>query len=95
MNPGPGNRNYWYSGLLLQKQVSKRLNLGCEIFYNSTPIIAGPSQAGFNFGGTYDFDEIHHLLFSAGDDIIGSGRGIAYLGYGWTWGPKSKKSDEK
>jgi hypothetical protein len=95
MNPGPGNSNYWYSGLLLQKQVTKRLNLGCEVFYNTTPILGGPAQAGVNFGGTYDFDEVHHLLFSAGDDIHGSGKGIAYLGYGWTWGPKEEQPPTK
>ena len=87
-NPGIGNRNYWYTGVLLQRQVTKRLNLGGEFFYISAQTFGGVSQAGINFGGTYDFDEIHHLLFSAGNDVYGSGKGLAYLGYGWTWGPK-------
>jgi len=87
-NPGIGNQNYWFTGWLLQRQITKRLAVGGEIFYLTASAVGGGSRTGVNLGGTYDFDEGHHLLFSAGDDIHGSGRGMAYLGYQWTWGEK-------
>ena len=35
INPGPGNRNYWFAGWLLQRQVTKQLALGAEVFHQT------------------------------------------------------------
>ena len=32
INPGGGNKNYWFAGWLLQRQVTKQLALGGELF---------------------------------------------------------------
>ena len=32
-NPGPGNRNYWFAGWLLQYQCADNLALGGELFH--------------------------------------------------------------
>jgi hypothetical protein len=56
--------------------------------------VGGTTHTGFNVGGIYDFDEGHHLLFSAGDDIHGSNRGMGYLAFQWTFGPhEAEKRD--
>jgi hypothetical protein len=66
INPGPGNRNYWFTGWLLQRQVTDNFALGAEIFHQ-TPSMAGRGDStGFNLGGVYDITEQYHLLFSAG-----------------------------
>jgi hypothetical protein len=65
-NPGLGNRNYWFAGWLLQRQVTKSLALGAEIFHQTADAAGGHDSTGFNFGGIYDFSENYHLLFSAG-----------------------------
>jgi hypothetical protein len=33
INPGPGNRNYWYAGWLLQRQLTDKLAIGAEVFH--------------------------------------------------------------
>jgi hypothetical protein len=66
INHGAGNRNYWYTGWLLQRQVTEALALGGELFHQTPDTDGGSSTTGFNFGGIYDFTVNHHLLFSAG-----------------------------
>jgi hypothetical protein len=86
-NPGTGNRNYWFAGWQVQRSLSKHLALGGEVFYATPSTVDGNNRTGFNLGLIYDFDEGHHLLFSAGTDIHGSNRRSAYLAYQWTFGP--------
>jgi hypothetical protein len=87
INPGAGNRDYWFAGWQVQRSLTKQLAIGAELFF-ATPNTADSSdRTGYNIGLMYDFDEGHHLLFSAGADIHGSNRGAAYLAYQWTFGP--------
>lgn len=74
-NPGEGNRDFWFFGWALMRKVTDKLSLGGELFYQTAEtVIITPSDrptSGFNLGGTYDFNDTYHLLFSAG-------RGIEY-----------------
>ncbi len=75
-NPGPGNRDYWYMGWVLLRQITDTLQLGREIYHQTRSNMSAPgspgfpfgtrNMTGFNLGGTYDFDKTYHLLFSAG-----------------------------
>ena len=87
INPGPGNRNYWFAGWLLQRQVTDRLALGAELFHQTADTLAGHDTTGFNAGGQYDFSDHYHLLFSAGKGLqnaADSNRASYYLGIQWT-----------
>jgi hypothetical protein len=76
INPGPGNKNFWFLGWVLQYQITDSLALGGEVFHETASLAGGPGNpgyplgskdtTGFNFGGTYDFDKTYHLLFSLG-----------------------------
>jgi len=66
INPGPGNRDYWFAGWLLQYQITKSLALGAEVFHQTADTIGSGDSTGFNLGGIYDFSEHYHLLFSGG-----------------------------
>ncbi len=66
INPGPGNRNYGFAGLLLQRQVTKKLALGVEVFHQTASLTGHAGSSGINAGGIYDFTDHYHLLFSAG-----------------------------
>jgi hypothetical protein len=79
LNPGEGNRNYWFTGWLLQRQITEKLVLGGEVFHATPSEEDGGSRTGMNFGGIYDFTENYHLLFSAGRDIKGPNLLISYL----------------
>ncbi len=61
-----GDKNYWYTGWLLQRKVTEKLTLGGEIFYQTASSIFTKDSTGFNLGGVYDVDEHNHLLFSGG-----------------------------
>jgi len=60
------DKDYWFFGWLLQKQVTKQLAIGGELFHATAQTIGGKDTTGFNIGGIYDFHEHNHLLFSAG-----------------------------
>jgi hypothetical protein len=66
VNPGPGNRNYWFTGWTLQRKVTDNLLLGGEVFHQTSSMVDRDGSWGFNLGGTYDFTKHYHLLFSAG-----------------------------
>jgi hypothetical protein len=87
INPGPGNRNYWFTGWLLQRQVTDKLALGAEVFHQTSSMVGRGDTTGFNLGGVYDFTDHYHLLFSAGQ---GGNAAVAnpttyYLGFQWTF----------
>ena len=98
INPGPGNRNYWFLGWQVQRQVTSNLTLGGELFHQTASTTGEPGSVGFplgtqvttgfNLGGTYDFSDNYHLLFSAGRGIQNadtSNRFAYYLGFQWTF----------
>jgi hypothetical protein len=70
------NRDYWFFGWLLQKQVTKQLALGAEIYHQTSTVAFGATNpiytqptTGFNVGAIYDFDDDHHLLVSVGKGL--------------------------
>jgi hypothetical protein len=85
INPGEGNKDYWFTGAVVQRQLTDQLTLGGELFYSTPSEDNGSSRMGFNLGGVYDLSEQLHLLFSAGRDIQGSSRLTTYLGLQWTF----------
>ena len=67
------NRDYWFFGWLLQRQVTKQLAIGAEIYHQTSTVAFGATNpiytaptTGFNIGAIYDFDDNHHLLASVG-----------------------------
>lgn len=95
INPGAGNTNYWQFGALVQKDISKRLTLGSELFYTTPATTGASSRLILNIGGQYNFDEGRHLLFSAGHALHGDTDLIGYLGFQWTFGPYDKNEKEE
>jgi hypothetical protein len=88
LNPGAGNKNYWFTGWLLQRQITDALAVGGEVFSQSADRIGGHDSAGFNLGGIYDFTENYHLLFSAGRGLENASATNAfsyYLALQWTF----------
>ncbi len=83
-----GDKDYWFFGWLLQRKITDKLTLGGEIFYQTADTVDGKDSTGFNLGGSYDFDEHNHLLFSAGTGIQNASATNLYswyLGYQITY----------
>jgi hypothetical protein len=93
INPGPGNRNYWFTGWELQRHITEQLMLGGEVFYTTSSVVGRAGAVGFTLGGVYDFDEHFHLLFSAGrgglqfavNNAVANNPWTYYLGLQWTY----------
>lgn len=86
-NPGVGNKDYWFVGWLLQRQVTHNLALGGEIFHQTADTVGGRGSSGFNVGGVYDFSQREHLLFSFGrglENVTASNELSYYLALQWT-----------
>ncbi len=94
INPGPGNKDYWFLGWLVQRQVTATLAIGAEIFHQtafSTALrgnLGYPAgtkdSSGFNLGAVYDLTEHDHLLVSAGrafQNANATNQVSYYLGY--------------
>ncbi len=98
-NPAPGQKNYLYSGVLLQRTFSPRFTLGVEMFVqgaqtdavpgSSTPVPGSRATYLWNVGGYYNFTPDFSLLFSAGHSLAGEGNSVFYLALYRTWGPGS------
>jgi len=93
INPGSGNKNYWFFGWQVQRELSKSITLGAEVFYNTPPATGAGGQTGFNVGTIVNLTDEHHLLFSTGRDIHGQNRFSAYIAYQLTLGPKEEKKE--
>jgi hypothetical protein len=79
-----GDKNFWYAGWLLQRKITDKLTLGGEIFHQTADNVARADSTGFNLGGSYDFDEHNHLLFSAGRAFQNASTTNLYSWYlGW------------
>jgi len=87
INPGEGNKNWIYTGWLVQNQLTKKFNLGVELYYMTPQESGGVSETRFNIGAVYDFSEKHHLLLSAGKGFLGPVKAQFYAGYQLTLGP--------
>ena len=71
---GTADRDYWFFGWLLQRQVTKQLAIGGEIFHQTATVMfggtdTGKATTGFNIGAIYDFNDHNHLLVSLGTGL--------------------------
>jgi len=78
-------------GWQAQREITKVLTLGGELFYTTPQTRDGEYQLHYNVGGFVNLTENHHVLFSAGTDIHGPNLFSYYLAYQFTWGPGGKK----
>ena len=88
-----GNKNWIFAGWEIQRDFSKGLTLGGEVFYHSASTVGQMDGMGFNFGGMVHFDEVNHIVFSLGRDFIQSTYSFTgYAAYEWTF---STEPEEK
>ena len=81
LNPGTGNRNYWFAGWQVQRRLGALATPGVEIFYTTADRSDGRSSLRFNLGLVLDLAEQHHILASGGTSIVGEKALQGYLAY--------------
>ena len=90
INPGHARENLWFLGWLVQRDLNKYLSLGAELFYGTSPDTDDALHFGFNIGSIINITEKHHILLSAGTDIIGPTGFYSYIAYQLTFGPEKQ-----
>ena len=88
INPGADNRNWWYVGWLLQRQVTSKLTLGAEVFHQTSKQVGEDSDTRLNAGAIFDLNDTYHLLFSAGHTVQGPSGYQLYVAFQMTFGPR-------
>jgi hypothetical protein len=81
INPGSGNKNWFYAGWQGQYDFSKTLTLGSELYYQTASTQGGSPGTGFNIGGYININEHNHILFAVGHNISGDSFTTGYIGY--------------
>lgn len=81
INPGPGNRDYYFVGQGVLRQVTDRLTLGVELFHFSASADDHPATTGFNVGGSFSFTENQALLLSLGRGLQNAERTNRFTTY--------------
>jgi hypothetical protein len=91
INPQTGFRNFPYTGWMVKRELSDRLELGAEVFAHGSEGLAPPQTRAstmLDAGGYYHFK--HHpgqqFLFAYGHSVAGQSENYAYVGLYWTWG---------
>lgn len=75
-----GSRNFWYQGLTVVREISRRLEIGVEEYGNSPTDRDERSSLGYNLGGTWKAADSMNVLFSAGRIVHGEQATTVYLG---------------
>ncbi len=92
--PVEGSRNFPFAGLLVQRQMGKKLTLGSELFGHGATSGDSGSSTLLDAGGFYEVREGFDLLFAGGHSIAGQAETYAYLALYWTWGRRGKGSGD-
>jgi hypothetical protein len=69
INPGKENRNWWFTGILVQRQLTARAFLGGELFHQTADAVDGSSSTGFSAGGGVTIAGPYQALFSIGRNV--------------------------
>jgi hypothetical protein len=75
-----GQQSYWYTGFVLQRDITERLSLGAELFGNTSTVPSGHPDIAFNLGGSLKLQEHLNFIFTAGRDFTGDTHAMLYLG---------------
>lgn len=66
INPGSGNKNHWFSGIVLQYAFTNTFYLGGEVFHQTAVSVDSKDSTSFNLGGGLPLVGGFQILFSAG-----------------------------
>ncbi len=83
INPGSGNRNWKFSGLLVQYNFTNDFFLGAEIFHQTPSTYGSPENTGLHLGGGIPVGDNTQLIFSAdaGNGLTSYKHFSYYIGY--------------
>jgi hypothetical protein len=84
INPGVNRMNWWYTGIGILRELNPEWTVGAEIFHTTPTDRGAKDNTGFNIGVIYNISEVHHLLVSAGRNLVNARQNnefSTYIGY--------------
>ncbi|MGH6846282.1 MAG: hypothetical protein ACREC0_02250 [Methylocella sp.] len=48
IDPGPGNKNFWFAGSVLERKITDKFMLGIEFFHETPNVTGGLESTGFS-----------------------------------------------
>jgi len=70
INTGPDQKNWWFSGVGVLRELDPNWTVGGELYYSSPDATGVKHTMGFNLGFIYNINDIYHVLLSAGRNLI-------------------------
>jgi len=80
INPGSGNKNWIFTGWEIQYDFTGFLTLGSEVYYHTAAATDEKSTAGLTLGGSLNFTDHIHFIFSVGHSIFNEDLITTYAG---------------
>jgi hypothetical protein len=91
LNHAPGQRDYGFGGLLVQRSLGAGLTLGSEIFTQGATAVGSTPTTFYNVGGYINPSDQFSILFSVGHSIAGQSHAIGYVGLYYTYPRPAKQ----
>jgi len=85
LNRAPGQRDWFYAGWQVQKQVSDDWNLGGEVYSQASDAVGSAGWTALNLGGGYKLSAHASFIFSFGHSFAGASHALGYIGVDFTW----------
>ena len=85
INRAEGMKDSLFAGWLIQREVTKRIVLGTEVYHQEAQSSGARQTTLINVGGYYNFRENRSLLFMLGHTWSGERHAVGYLGLYSTW----------
>jgi hypothetical protein len=70
INPGPGQRDFWTGGLAITRDITERLNLGAEIYAQTSAAADARPFVGLNVGEAWRLTKHWSLLAAGGPGLV-------------------------
>lgn len=85
LNAAPGQRNYGFAGLLVQRSLGSGLTLGAEVYTQGPTAVGSTATTYYNVGGYINPSDQFSILFSVGHSVAGQNHAIGYFGLYYTF----------
>lgn len=85
LDDAPGQRNYGFGGLLVQRSLGAGLTLGAEVYAQGATAIGTSATTFYNVGAYVNPSSQFSVLVSLGHSVAGQNHAIGYLGLYYTF----------
>ena len=89
VNHAPGMQSSVFAGWLVQREITKRLTLGAEVYGQGPTSVSGRESTYADAGGYLTIRGNLSFLFMLGHTFAGERHTVGYFGLYYTWGPRS------